>query len=321
MSLRAVGSGRDSIPSGSELVSFHKLSESELDGSAGRRDGRRIIPVAVGRRRDGGDRQGGDPRPRVGHAHAPRGRRRRARVRPGRSRRGGRQGADSRRPPFLDYVLSSLADAGYTDVCLVIGPEHDALRDRYARAVELARLRIHFAVQEEPRGTADAVLAVEPFAAGDEFLVVNSDNLYPFAVLRGLRGLAGAGLGLFSGQGLVRGGIPAERLRSFAVVLVDSRGFLTDIVEKPDEATFASFGDDPPVSMNCWRLPAAIFAACRDVRPSQRGELELPDAVRLAVARGARFAAVRSDEGVLDLTRRGDIAAVTERLRGVAVRL
>ena len=25
--------------------------------------------------------------------------------------------------PFLDYVLSSLADAGYGDICLVIGPE------------------------------------------------------------------------------------------------------------------------------------------------------------------------------------------------------
>src|SRR5262245_54354599 len=31
--------------------------------------------------------------------------------------------------PFLDYVLSALADAGYTDACLVIGPEHDAIRE------------------------------------------------------------------------------------------------------------------------------------------------------------------------------------------------
>lgn len=27
--------------------------------------------------------------------------------------------------PFLDHVISALADAGFTDVCLVIGPEHD----------------------------------------------------------------------------------------------------------------------------------------------------------------------------------------------------
>ena len=31
--------------------------------------------------------------------------------------------------PFLDYVLSALADAGYTETCLVIGPEHGAIRE------------------------------------------------------------------------------------------------------------------------------------------------------------------------------------------------
>ena len=30
--------------------------------------------------------------------------------------------------PFLDYILSGLADAGLRDVCLVIGPEHAAVR-------------------------------------------------------------------------------------------------------------------------------------------------------------------------------------------------
>ena len=35
--------------------------------------------------------------------------------------------------PFLDYVLSSLADAGFREVCLVIGPEHRAIRTRGIR--------------------------------------------------------------------------------------------------------------------------------------------------------------------------------------------
>ena len=35
--------------------------------------------------------------------------------------------------PFLDYVISALADAGYREVCLVVGPEHDAIRDHYSR--------------------------------------------------------------------------------------------------------------------------------------------------------------------------------------------
>ena len=37
------------------------------------------------------------------------------------------------RRPFLDYVLSALADAGCSEVCLVIGPEHDVVREYYER--------------------------------------------------------------------------------------------------------------------------------------------------------------------------------------------
>src|SRR6266496_6133829 len=78
--------------------------------------------------------------------------------------------------PFLDYVLSALADAGLEEVCLVIGPEHAAVRDYHTTTVPPRRVRLAFAVQEEPRGTADAVLAAEQFAAGEGFLVINSDN-------------------------------------------------------------------------------------------------------------------------------------------------
>ena len=29
--------------------------------------------------------------------------------------------------PFLDYVISALADAGFTEVCLVIGPDSSSM--------------------------------------------------------------------------------------------------------------------------------------------------------------------------------------------------
>jgi glucose-1-phosphate thymidylyltransferase len=69
--------------------------------------------------------------------------------------------------------------------------------------------------------------------------------------------------------------------------------------------------------MNCWRFSSAIFGACRRVPLSPRGELELPMAVNTAIAEGGRFKVVRCREGVLDLSRRGDIAAVAEKLRGI----
>ena len=104
--------------------------------------------------------------------------------------------------PFLDYILSALADAGCTEICLVIGPEHDLIRDRYARTVPPRRFRIAFAVQEKPRGTGDALLAAAAFAGGEEFLMTNSDNYYPVPVLRALVNMGRPGAVFFTPEGL-----------------------------------------------------------------------------------------------------------------------
>jgi glucose-1-phosphate thymidylyltransferase len=127
--------------------------------------------------------------------------------------------------PFLDHVLSGLADAGYATVCLVIGPEHHAVREYYTGAGRPKRVTVEFAIQEHPLGTADAVLAAESFSAGELFLAVNADNLYPRAALEALRGLNGPGLAGFFRSGLLRGGlIPPERILDFALIEVSADG-------------------------------------------------------------------------------------------------
>lgn len=223
--------------------------------------------------------------------------------------------------PFLDYVLSGLADAGLDVVCLVIGPEHGEIRRYYVETFPPRRVRVDFAVQAEPRGTADAVLAAEEFAGQEDFLVVNSDNLYPTSALAGLAALSGPGVALFSREALLsQSNIPPERIAAFAVCAVAPDGTLDSIVEKPDAETLAKLPPDAPVSMNCWRFSQEIFDACRKVPVSPRGELELPMAVHEAIRSGVRFRVVRSGEGVLDLSQRSDIAAVAARLRGVSAR-
>jgi glucose-1-phosphate thymidylyltransferase len=217
--------------------------------------------------------------------------------------------------PFLDYLISALADAGYQDICLVIGPEHAAVRERYACEAVPTRVDVHFALQPEPRGTADAVLAVEAFAGGEPFLVLNSDNYYPVEALRALRMLDGCGLAGFERASLVReGNLGAQRLAAFPVARAAADGRLEGLVD-------GARGDGDLVSMNLWMFTPAIFAACRDVAPSPNGELELPNAVRLAVSRGERFTVLPFRAAVLDLTSRADIAFVTERLRAVQVAL
>ena len=217
--------------------------------------------------------------------------------------------------PFLDYVLSALADAGFTRVCLVIGPEHDTVRDYYA-TLTTRRVKIDTAIQHRPLGTADAVLAAEKFAGGDPFAVLNSDNYYSVPALRALRAATPPAMIAFSRPALLASGnVPTERVGRFGALDIDDRGFLKKIVRD-------NVDDDNGVyaSMNCWLFTEDIFEACRRVPVSPRGELELPRAVDLAIREmGMKIRAVKVDEPVLDMSSRGDIASVAARLDSVEV--
>lgn len=231
--------------------------------------------------------------------------------------------------PFLDYVLSALADAGITDVALVVAPDHAALAERYTAIAPPTRLSVGFVVQETAAGTANAILSARDWIGTHPFLAMNADNLYPPRALRDLASLREPGFPAFDADDLVRSSnIPAERVRAFALVEVDDEGYLARIVEKPAEDLPAEGGNykTPPVasafrrnlvSMNCWRFDERIFDSCRDVPRSARGEFELPEAVGLAASRGVRFKAVPARGPVLDLSRRADAADVAERLATV----
>ena len=223
--------------------------------------------------------------------------------------------------PFLDYVLSALADTGLTEVCIVIGPEHNQVREHYAREVKPSRLRIDFAEQQKPLGTADAVLAAEEFVAGDPFLVLNSDNYYPLEALRALQSLTEPGLIGFEWKALVdRGNVPPDRVRRFGMLEIDDHGYLRRIL--PAAADTGASGRPVYASMNCWRFEPNIFNLCREVAVSPRGELELPRAVQLGIDQHRqKYRVVTLSQPVLDMSSRGDIAKVEERLRGTTVAL
>jgi len=223
--------------------------------------------------------------------------------------------------PFLDYVLSALADAGFRQACLVIGPEHNLVREYYTSA-RTNRIEVTFAVQAHALGTANAVLAAEEFAGADEFLTINGDNYYPVEVLQALRKLGQPGTVLFEAEALVReSNVPPERVREYAYAVIDAEGFLADLVEKPEAETAATIAGPKLVSMNCWRFSPGIFPVCREVPQSPRGEYELPLAVKLAIQRGLKFKSATCRVGVLDLSRRSDIAAIADHLREVQAEL
>jgi dTDP-glucose pyrophosphorylase len=221
--------------------------------------------------------------------------------------------------PFLHYVLSALADAGANEVCLVVAPDAQHLQRHFHHEMTLRRMRISFAVQQEARGTADAVLAAESFARNERFLVLNADNYYPIETYKALGGVDRNAMAGFDREALVtQGNIDLERIKRYALLRVSGDGFLEEIVEKPDDATFNAMGPHALVSMNVWAFTTKIFDACRRVKPSARGELELPDAVRILMKEfGEKIRVIPVKAPVLDLGTRADIASVEAALRDV----
>ncbi len=205
---------------------------------------------------------------------------------------------------MLDLIIGNLVEAGFSQLSIVIGEEHDATRDFCRNRGYDAR----FAIQKEARGTSDAVLsAASLIDPGELFLVVNSDNLYPVESLRRLRAANQPALIAFARKGLIsNSNIAPDKIAGFATVEFDDRQQLVQIVEKPNTVAPDSF-----VSMNAWLFSPVIFDACRAIGPSERGEFEITAAVQFAIDRlHQTFHVVSSDEGVLDISDRADVAAV-----------
>ncbi|MEA3247026.1 MAG: sugar phosphate nucleotidyltransferase [Gemmatimonadota bacterium] len=223
--------------------------------------------------------------------------------------------------PFLDYVVSALADAGIAEVVLVVAADHATIRDHYDRSPP-ERVVLRYAVQDQPRGTADAVYAARDAIRNAPFLVLNADNYYSPATLGAAAGIGACGLVAFEADTLVRlGGFEPERVLRFALLDIAPDDTLRAVREKPAPDDPLARTGERWVSMNLWSFTPEIFEACMRVRPSSRGELELQDAVTVAMRDlGVRFRVVRVRDGVLDLSHRADVARVAARLAGMEPR-
>ena len=215
---------------------------------------------------------------------------------------------------LIDYSLSALADAGIRRAVLVVAPEHQEFA-RHVEQLAPRRLGIGFAVQAEPKGTADAVASAREAVGERPFVMVNGDNLYPREGIAALLEQERTTLLGFERTALVEhSNIAAERVAAFAIV-EHRDGRLERIIEKPSAEQLEEAGPDALVSMNAFAFQTEIFEACDRIEPSERGELEIVDAVRaLPDVRVLPFAG-----GVLDLSRRDDVDGVERRLAGVEV--
>jgi mannose-1-phosphate guanylyltransferase len=135
--------------------------------------------------------------------------------------------------PFLAYMIEWLAGHGVTEVVLACGYRPDVLREALAGEEERAGVRIRYAVEPEPLGTAGAIrFAAEELgdALEERFLALNGDVLTDLDLSALLRA---------HGERDARATIalhPVEDSSAFGLVHSGPEGEVLQFLEKTGEA-------------------------------------------------------------------------------------
>ncbi|WP_394996348.1 sugar phosphate nucleotidyltransferase [Emticicia sp.] len=231
-------------------------------------------------------------------------------------------GKDGR--PFLDYVLYNAAQAGVKEAILLLNPKDTVSQPHYGKLMQEGKswgLKIAFARQHipegraKPLGTADAIeqaLAQFPSWKSSRFIVCNGDNLYPVEAFKLL--LDETYLNALLDWDTV--GYSLERVRNCAIIKKDGAGYLTDLLEKPNEDEWAEIVKTMPrigISWNIFAFTAADLLPFLEKTPLHpiRNEKEIPVTVRLwASEKPQSIFTIQISDVLPDLTSKHDIIEV-----------
>lgn len=168
--------------------------------------------------------------------------------------------------PILFHCIEHLRKIGIKDIALIINPETG---DVIKEAVEKKDYpeNITFIVQEQPLGLAHAIDCVREFVGRDDFIVLLGDNLFD----KSLKDLVEKFYASQSDSLILLKRV--DRPYDFGVAELDEQGKVKKIVEKPKTyiSDFAVVG--------VYLFKSSIFDAIKGLNPSQRGELEITDAI------------------------------------------
>ncbi|MBZ5981186.1 glucose-1-phosphate thymidylyltransferase RfbA [Leuconostoc gasicomitatum] len=177
--------------------------------------------------------------------------------------------------PMIYYPVSVLMLAGIKDILLISTPEYVGQFEELLGDGHELGLTIEYAVQEQPRGLADAFIVGADFIGNDTVALVLGDNIF-----------YGAGLSEKLQQaaekttGATVFGYQVKDPERFGVVEFDGEGKALSIVEKPEQpqSNYAVTG--------LYFYDNDVVEIAANVKPSARGEIEISDINQAYLDRG-----------------------------------
>jgi glucose-1-phosphate thymidylyltransferase len=175
--------------------------------------------------------------------------------------------------PILFYGIEFMRDAGITDIGIIVGDTREEIMERVGDGTRFG-VKVEYIYQPEPLGLAHAVLTAESYLGDSEFVMYLGDNLLRDGIAQVVKEFQERRPDCMILLTKVK------NPQQFGVAELNQDGSVKKLVEKPS---------DPKSDLalvGVYLFNKTIFDAARKIKPSNRGELEITDAIQELVNDG-----------------------------------